>query len=274
MALARNIKRNNRKSFRLPKFKKNVWIVIGAIALLIGAYGILNISRIASLAKEKKEIKFDTGDKPLPQTINLWVTADGGLKMREKPDIKSELVFLIPNGTQLTATETSGEWYKVSFMNKEGWVNKTYVTTQAPAEDPTKNWKVFSNKSFGYSLRYPSEWVVQDYGANPASGSLSYVGFGTQLSPNLDPNLLPPVVIRVSDRSQEQLESNYKGMANSIPESVTVSGMAGTKYTYNSSTGVQMTTYLIPKSTQVIIIEESGGYSDELNKIIGSISLG
>lgn len=273
MALARNIKRNKRK-LRLPKLKKQVWVGILLLVVGIGIYGFLNLSRIAPSSTDKKEIKFDTGDKPMPETITLWVTADGGLRMRSRPDTKSDLIFLVPNGTQLTATETQGDWYKVTYMNKEGWVNKSYVTTQAPAEDPTKNWKPFANKEFGYSLRYPTDWVVQNYGANPATNSLSYVGFGLQLPPSLDPSLVPPVVIKITGSKKEDVENIYKTAQNSIAEPTTVSGLAGTKYTFNASSGVQMTAYVIPKSTQVVIIEESGGYSDELTKIVASLVLG
>lgn len=273
MALARNIK-PRRIKFKLPKLKRKALLTMAVIAILLGAYGVLNLSRIIPKIGDKKEIKFQTGDQPLPQTTALWVTADGGLRMRANPDAKAALVSLIPNGTQLTATEVQGDWYKVTYQDKEGWVNKGYVTTQAPAEDPTKNWKVFTNKSFGYSLRYPSEWVAQDYGANPASGSQSYVGFGLQLAPSLDPSLLPPVIVRITSSPQATVDNYYKSAQNSIAETVTVSGLAGTKYTYNAATGVQMTAYVIPKSSQVVIIEETGGYSDELIKIIGTLVLG
>lgn len=273
MALARNIK-TRRTRIKLPKLKRKALLSIVVIAVLLGAYGVLSLSRIMPKVGDKKEIKYETGDQPLPQTTTLWVTADGGLRMRANPDAKAALVSLIPNGTQLTATEIQGDWYKVTYQDKEGWVNKGYVTTQAPAEDPTKNWKVFTNKSFGYSLRYPAEWVAQDYGANPASGSQSYVGFGLQLAPSLDPSLLPPVIVRITGDSQSSVENHYKAASNSIAEAVTVSGLAGTKYIYNAATGVQMTAYVIPKSAQVVIIEESGGYSDELLKIIGTLTLG
>lgn len=271
MALAKNINRHkvNTKSL---KFSKSAWIGF-LLILAILLYGTFNISRIIP-EKEKKEIRFETGDQPLPQTINLWVVADGGLRLRAKPDANSDLLSLIPNGTQLVATETQGDWYRVSYQNKEGWVSKKYVTTQPPAEDPMKNWKSFVNKEQGYSVRYPSSWVAQDYGPNPATNSLSYVGFGLQLGPTLDPSVLPPIIVRISSSSKDQIEAYYKSSQNVVAESVNVSGLAATKYTYNAPSGVQMTAFVIPQSSRIFIIEETGGYAEELMLLVKSLVLG
>jgi hypothetical protein len=89
----------------------------------------------------------------------------------------------------------------------------------------------------------------------------------------LDPTLLPPVFIRITGQTKEQAEATYKGAANAIAEPTTVSSMPGTKYTYNASSGTQMTAYVITKGALTVIIEESGGYSDELTKIIASLNL-
>lgn len=272
MALARNLKR--KKTLRLPKLSKRVWVVLIFITLGIGAYGLINLIRLAPAKNEKQELKFETGDRPLPQTVSIWTNAEGGLFMRETPEPKGKILIVIPNGTQLTAEETKENWYKVSYMNKSGWVNKSYVTTQAPAEDPTKAWNTFSNKNFSYSVRYPKEWVAQDYGANPATASESYVGFGPQLGPTLDPTQLAPVIIRVTGQTKEQAEAGFKSAPNSIPETVTVSGLPATKYTYNASSGVQMTAFVLSKGPKTYLFEDSGGYSDELLKIIAGLTLG
>lgn len=276
MALARNLnpkKFDFKSKIKLPKWKKSVWIGLLAGAILVGAFGVIFITRVIPKEEDKKEIVLETGDRPLPQVTNLWVTADGGLIMREGPDKGSKQLLLIPNGTQLSATELSGDWYKITYMDKTGWVNKGYVTTTPPAEDPTKDWNNFSNKNFGYTLRYPKEWVAQDYGANPASGSQSYVGFGLQLSATLDPVLLPPVIIRITDKTKEQTDEYYTKTANVIAESATVSGLAASKYIYNASSGTQMTAYIVARGATTIIIEETGGYQDELTKIIASLNL-
>lgn len=273
MALARNL---NRRKFKPKKFAfKKKWAYIGAgllVAVLV-VYGLLNISKITSLNTKKQEIKYETGDRPLPQKISLWVTADGGLKLRETPDAKGKIIILIPNGTQLTAEEVRDDWYKVVYMDKTGWVSKSYITTQAPAEDPTKNWKSYQSKAAYYSLRYPVDWVFQDYGSNPATESTSYVGFGSQLGPALDPNNAPPVVVKVTGKTAENTEAAYKSMSGFVSEAATISSLPAKKYSFNSSSGVQMTVYVVSKGAQTYIFEETGGYSDELAKMIASVIL-
>lgn len=274
MALARNLKRKSKAKFKLPKLKKKGVIILVVVAILFGAYGVLSLSRLSPKAEDKKDITFETGDKPLPAKTQLWVTAEGGLNMRENPDTKSKILILIPFGTKLESDEIKDDWYKVTYMDKAGWVNKKYVTTVAPAQNPTGDWKSFQNKSFGYSVRYPKDWVVQDYGANPATNSQSYVGFGPQLAPQLNPSAMPPVILRVMQTSKEQAEASYKTASGAVAEPATVSGLAATKYTFTSSSGAQMTAFIVPKGALVYIIEETGGYTDELGKMIGGLSLG
>lgn len=276
MALARNLnskKFDFRSKLKLPKWKKPVWIGLLIFAIFAGTFGVIYLTRIMPKEEDKQSIVIETGDRPLPGTIKLWVTADGGLVMREGPDKGSKQLLLIPNGTELSATELSGDWYKVTYMDKSGWVNKGYVTTTAPAEDPTKSWNTFTNKGFGYTLRYPAEWVAQDYGANPATSSTSYVGFGPQLGAALDPVLAPPVIVRVTASTKEEAEKKYKTASNSIAEPATVSGLAGTKYTFNASSGTQMTAYVVSRGANTMIFEETGGYSDELLRMIASLNL-
>lgn len=275
MPIARNLGNKAKiPKIKLPKPKK--WMIWGAVflALVIGIFGVVSLVRVLQPKAQKEEIKVPTGDRPLPQTISLWVTAEGGLTMRENPDVKSSRLYLIPFRTQLVATESGGDWYKVTYMDKTGWVNKNFVTTQAPAEDPTKNWNTFVNKNFGYSLRYPKEWVAQDYGANPATNSTNYVALGPQLPATLDPSKLAPVIIRITTQTKDQIETSYKNNQGAVLEPVTVSGIAASKITYNSSSGTQMTAYVVAKGSSTVVIEETGGYADELAKIIASLNLG
>jgi hypothetical protein len=277
MALARNLHPQKRsiKKFKLPKIsKRNLVILVALVAILLGGLGWWSLSKATKNSSKKIEVKYDTGDKPLPQAESIWINADGGLFMRQDANAKSKIVIIIPNGTQLTVIEKNGTWYKVSYMNKTGWVSNQYVVATAPAQDPTKAWKTYQNAANNYSLRYPTEWVTQDYGPNPASGSTSYVAFGPLLAPALDPNNLPPVIIRVSSATADAAAASYKAASGSIATPATVSGLPATVYTYTAGSGVQMTAYIVAKGPRTFIIEENGGYADQLQKIIGSLSLG
>lgn len=277
MALARNLGKQKKPKLKikLPKIsKRNLIIGLVVLAVIAAGYGWWSISRATKNDQGKMQIKYDTGDKPLPQVVSLWINADGGLNLRTEADPKSKILILIPNGTQLTALETKDNWYKVSYMSKTGWVAKQYVSLIAPAEDPTKGWKTYQNTQANYSLRYPTDWVVQDYGANPSTGSTSYIAFGPQLGASLDPANLPPVMVRIVAGTADQAAQNYKSATGSTAAASTVSGLAATTYTYTASSGVQMTATVVAKGPQVFVIEETGGYSDQLTKMVASLLLG
>jgi uncharacterized protein YgiM (DUF1202 family) len=277
MALARNLNKRNR--YRKPNKKKlfgnkKQYIIYGAVifAVLLGAYGIVNLVNYVPTG-EKQEIVYETGDRPLPQTIKIWVVADGGLNLREKADPKSSILILVPDGTELEALETKDDWYRVVYMNKEGWIHKDYTTIQAPAESPTKGWKTYKNDAYKYTLQHPSDWVAVDYGKNEASGSLSYVGLGLQLPEKLDPTKLPPIIVRVTPQSKEEVSAVYSKKSNVESKKATISGVEGTKYTYMTSSGTQVTSYVVTKGSNTFILEESGGYEQELALVVGSLNL-
>lgn len=280
MALARNLKPN-----RIPKLKsksrgqisyKKISLY-GLIFLVsvFGLYGVFNLTRLAPAKEDKKELVLDTGDKPLPEEIKLWIDSPGGLNMRSEPNTESEIIKIIPNGTELVALELSGEWYKISYDGKTGWVNKEYVRTFKEGEVPEKetDWLSYKNNTYGYGISYPKDWVTKDYGANEAAKLLSYVGFGLQLSNTIDSASLPPIVIKVTSDSKSVVEASYKSKMDSNLEEVDISGIKGSKYTYTASSGVQMTAYIVTKGVRTYILEESGGYSDEMAKMLKEFRL-
>jgi hypothetical protein len=95
-----------------------------------------------------------------------------------------------------------------------------------------------------------------------------------QLPAQLDPAKLPPVIVRTTAQTVTALEASYKANQGAVVEAATISGLAGEKITYNSSSGTQMTAFLVAKGATTFVIEETGGYSDELAKIIASLNLG
>jgi hypothetical protein len=273
MALAKNLQRKRgRGTFKLPKLsKKFIWPIL-FLTLLLGGYGLVNLMKVVPSSKEKSEIKLETGDRPLPQKKKLWVVAEGGLYLRAEANAKAKILILIPNRTTLEAEETQGEWYRVSYMNKTGWVNRGFVTTEAPAEDPAKDYKTLIEKGSGFSIRYPKDWVYQNYGENPASGAIAFFAFGPQLPPQLDPNNLPPIILRISSKEFGVILAQYKSLG-AVEEDASVSGLAAKKFIYNASTGVQMTAYVVAKGGSVYILEETGGYSDELELMVKDLTL-
>lgn len=281
MALARNLKPN-----RIPKIKgsknsgnKNykkiaIYVLIG-VAIIFGIYGILNLSRLAPAEEEKQGVIFETGDQPLPEEVKIWIDADGGLNMRSEPSTKSEILKIIPDDTELVALELSDDWYKVDYDGKTGWVHKDYVRTYNENQETgiTDGWKTYKSTSYAYSVQYPKDWVLLDYGANKAANLLGYVGFGVQLSDKLDPAKLPPVVIKVTGDTKDIVDAGYSKKTDVATSEAIISGAKGTKYVYTASTGVQMTSFVVAKGSKTYILEESGGYADELQAMVGRFRL-
>jgi hypothetical protein len=281
MAIGKNLKPNYVPRFKLPRFlrdnnKKRIIIyVLVFIFLSFGLYGILNLIRLAPKEEERQDLVYETGDQPLPEEIKIWIDAAGGLNMRSEPSKTSTIIKIIPDGTELIAIELSGEWYRVSYDGKTGWVHKDFVRTyQEDENDDTENdWKSYKSKTYGFSVSYPKDWVYLSYGANAAANLLDYVAFGLQLSDDLDPAILPPIVIKITSDTESVVNKLYSEKDDASKTEVKISGQAGTKYTYTASSGVQMTAFVVASKNYTYILEESGGYADELSMMIKGFTL-
>jgi hypothetical protein len=280
MAIAKNLQNYQRPSgkFKLPaslrKHKKK--IIIGAVILsiLLGIYGIFNLIRLAPKAEDKQDVVYETGDQPLPQKIMIYIDAEGGLNMREEPNTTSKILKTIPNGTKLEATLVQGDWYQVVYDGKTGWVNKKYVKTYTGSEPVTaETLQPYQNTAFGYSLSFPKDWVKVDYGASQTAGLVSYVGFGAQLADEINPNVLPPLAVKITQDAVATVDASYKAKSSVTAAEATVSGVKGTMYVFTASSGVQMTAYVVVGNGFTYILEESGGYSDELNSLVSSFKI-
>lgn len=280
MAIAKNLQNYQRQTgkFKIPGFlkKHKKKIIIGAIILsvLLGVYGIINLVRLAPKAEDKQDLVYETGDQPLPQKILIYIDADGGLNMREEPNTTSSILKTIPNGTKLEATLVQGEWYQVVFDGKTGWVNQKYVKTYTGNEVAiADSWQPYQNTAFGYSLSFPKDWVKVDYGASQTAGLVSYVGFGAQLADEINPNVLPPLAVKITKDVAATVDASYRAKSNVTATEATVSGAKGTMYVFTASSGVQMTAYMVSGSGYTYILEESGGYSDELSEMVKNFKL-
>ena len=59
----------------------------------------------------------------------VYVLTDGGsINLRAAGDIESEILNVLPLGTQLTIIDIDGDWYKVEAGNNKGYVKSCYVT--------------------------------------------------------------------------------------------------------------------------------------------------
>lgn len=277
MALARNLKPNRtfkrRGGSANPKnYRKIALYGFLLLVFLFGVYGVFNLIRLAPSEDDKQELVLDTGDRPLPEELKIWIEAPGGLNMRSEPNTNSKILKIIPDGTELVSLEMSGEWYKVSYDEKVGWVHRDFVRTfkEEIKENTNDNWKSYNNSVHNYTVSHPEDWVNKDYGSNEAANLLSYVGFGLQLADSLNPAVLPPIVIKITTDKKDAVDELYSKKSEVKSSSVTISQKKANQYIYIASSGVQMTAYIVSDGANTYILEESGGYADELEKMVRS----
>ena len=65
---------------------------------------------------------------------------NGALNLREKPDVFSKSLVLIPNGTQIQICEENPTWCKVEYQQYQGFVMKVYVQEEKRRELFSDNW--------------------------------------------------------------------------------------------------------------------------------------
>jgi len=105
------------------------------------------------------------------ETINEpgWVRADGGLRMREAPDLNAELIITIPNGDEvmileekgvsITISGATGKWTRVKWKDKEGWVFGGFLSRTNPesvkiaTKDILGEWSYYFPNS-GKAIKY------------------------------------------------------------------------------------------------------------------------
>ncbi|MEI6266425.1 MAG: SH3 domain-containing protein [bacterium] len=221
--------------------------------------------------------KIQTGDQPLTKELVVFINADGGLSLRNDRSTTSKRLALIPNGTKLTITQELDGWYKVLYESKEGWISKQYTTTNAPPEDPTKDWQIYSSAS-GYKIKYQPGWKAQDYGNNESLATTSIVAFSNQDLPSTIPagsDFIAPIIVKILTKNIDDITKEYTSMSGVQIEAITVAGKPGQKYTYMMlSTNTQVTAVILNTGPQVFILSEAGGYGDDLLKMLNTLTIG
>ena len=85
---------------------------------------------------EKQENKED--DTPeVAASYNAWTTST--VNMRQAATTDSEVLLVLKNRDALSVIAEKGDWVKVLYDDKEGYVNKSYITTEEPVYAAANN---------------------------------------------------------------------------------------------------------------------------------------
>ena len=111
-----------------------------------------------------------------------YVNAESGLNLRSQPNSDADIILTLPNHTQVTIINSSGDFYFVE-ANTKGFVAKEFITFVKPSGYVLK---AFTDSSSPLSFLYPDVYKVSftKTDANNFSysftGNSSYGGFSVQ----------------------------------------------------------------------------------------------
>lgn len=272
------LSRNLYKLKKAPLGEKRKKLIISsilAISIFFIIYGLYSFNKIKPANGEKVEIKLETGDRPLKKNETVYIKADGGLSLRKERDKSSEKLAVIPNNTKLEATEELDGWYKVNYEGKEGWIAKKFTTLEAPAEDVYKDWSLYTGT--GYKIKYPLGWKVKNYGQTGENVS-SLVAFSNSDLPETIPanaEFIAPIFVKVTTKTLEEVKKDYASISGVKVEELKIGSVAATKYTYTSEfSNTEMTGVVIGAGSKTIVLDESGGYGEDLANMIKTMIIG
>lgn len=134
------------------------------------------------------------------------------LNMRTGPGTSYAVILVIPKGAEVTVTDTSSTWYKVSYGGKSGYASSSYLTATAPSssELPVRyttedlNLRTGPGTSYSIILTMPKgskvsvldtkyAWPKVRYGAREGYASPSYL---STTPPGTSATGAPAVAIR------------------------------------------------------------------------------
>ncbi len=103
------------------------------------------------------------------------VTAADAVNLRSGSGTSFDVIDIIPNGAVLTVAEVSGDWLRVAYNGRIGWISSRYCIKQNTEanESVTPGGKLTVNAAVSVTLRQS---------ATPASAAIGWIKGGTVLS--------------------------------------------------------------------------------------------
>lgn len=98
-------------------------------------------------------------------------------------------------------------WLIYYVSNKNQPFDQPPITPQE-SKDPYQNWKTYENKAYGFSIRYPKEWFVQEYA--------SYAANFTLTSPQIQENSSAAVRIRFNRLAESVDLKTFEKIYNNL----------------------------------------------------------
>lgn len=270
----------NPRSYRKTNFdearqKKLRYFTIFLIIFVPLYFGYVGIKNISPKKDEIKKVNIETGDQPLEKEIKIVVKADGGLNFRKEADKDSEKIGRIPDGTKLTVKKEIDGWYFVNFEGKDGWIAKEFTSPEEEVkqDEAVKGWPEFNGAAYGFKVKYPLGWSVQDYGGSGDNDAV--IGFSfSELPSTFQSGFFMPIDIKISSKQRESLETPYKNLPQKTVQEVDISGVKGVRYIYtDNADSTEKSKLFINIGAKTAVLSENGGYGQELEQLIKTFKI-
>ena len=132
-----------------------------------------------------------------------------------------------------------------------------------PTIDPTAGWLTYSNTAYGYTIKYPTDWNIQNL--SPLEPRVpSYIVF----NPRTASASSRSITVTVSNRTyQEQLAIGGTGSP------IKVASITGAQQYLNDSNGNKSVTIVLPRASNLVLLHSKLIYTTIFNQMIQTFRL-
>ncbi len=114
-------------------------VLASSIAFLLSTTPICNLRAAENTTESASSPNAENGSaSTLHETY--YVNAKNGLKVRSAPSKDSDVITLLPYGTEIIVTATdNASWYEIEYSNERGYVSASYVTKSSETSTGNNN---------------------------------------------------------------------------------------------------------------------------------------
>lgn len=85
------------------------------------------------------------------EDVFLYINSISGLNMRERPELGSSSLAVIPYGTRVPVLEEVEGWARTGFEDKNGWISTQFTVTESPL--------VYESQKYSFRITFNSRWA-------------------------------------------------------------------------------------------------------------------
>lgn len=205
-------------------------------------------------------------------TVTKYTTT-ANLNMRSTNSTKGKVLIVIPKGKEVSYISKSGNWYKVKYNGKTGWVSSTYIKTSKVAIATTKATTTTTyTTTANLNLRSTNSTKGKILLTIPKGKAVSYIsksGNWYKVKYNGKTGWVSASYIKVTKKQTTASSSNKNTTSSTTPTKNTTNVTTTTQTTYtttanlnlrstNSTKGKVLLT--IPKGKEVSYMKKSGNW--------------